>query len=179
MGQVGYLVKPDGAKVTRAEVIQVLTETSLLIDADDVALWVEDFDTKTLDDDSSIEISDRCFEIVGKKQYTNVLGASRVVFVLRPFDFVAAQEEALRRKPIGRDWTAADGTAMGNAGFIRVVGVQALLIKPTGEETTVRLAELSTEDQAWIRDVVKRRAARPDDVLPSDLRGFRRGPSRR
>jgi hypothetical protein len=157
------------------KILQVIDENNALCQfgtGGRLQFWFE-MPTNGMVDGKIYDMEDRIFEVTGTKAYTTALGVSKTVFVFRlakvqASDIRAAEDGAkaaaaakareakaarLRQFDAAkwRTWTAADGKHRTEAKFLKVANGVLTLEKKDGKTVEVRLEQLSSEDQDFVR----------------------------
>jgi hypothetical protein len=144
------------------EVDHVVDESNLLCQGN--TLWIEGLDTSEVVDEAVVDASDTIiFEVQGTKNYETVLGANRTVKHLKAMDVSKAASAARKLVALQdyRIWRDGSGKFAVLAKFVEFEKGQVTLERRDGKRSDIALNRLSKDDQRYVREVVKSRAA-PD-----------------
>ena len=158
-GQIGYLVR-NSTEYTYS-LNQVLDDRNALIYGNKI--WIEGINTADLVDDSVISLRGVVFVVAGTKRYTTVTGATRTVKHLAVLDTTKADQifNKLLETRGFRVWTDNKGKTQ-MARLLRRSGGKVYLKLPNGTRLSLRLKELSKQDQEWtLKEAGRKRSATP------------------
>lgn len=161
-GTVGWLadylprtLQPVGA----AKVVQVVNRTNAIVTVNDNWFWLAEFDASGVTDGAAISIKDRVFQVVGTRTYKTVIGGTKTLYELRPFDVTPFANRAFadREAKAWRTWQSRDGRFSVEAKFVRFDRGKADLQKRDGKTISVGLSQISDADAAYVRAELARR----------------------
>ncbi len=143
-GQRGILRDRD------CEVINVVSDTELIVRNIGEVVWVSNVDASNIVDDSTVRLS-YGFEVAGKKNYTNVAGGSRTVWHLKAVSFKEEIEEATKLWIAAntREWTIDGKPVKGR--LLEVDGSLATILTEGNETVKARSTTLSGDDRSYIK----------------------------
>jgi SLA1 homology domain 1, SHD1 len=168
VGKVGRLVRYGGDDAgiplpvilkddPVAEVQQVIDQSHVLVQVEDVTIMIEGTDTSTIADGTQFQFT-KAIHVTRTEQYKTVLGALRTVYVVEAVSdsqFDEIKRECIKRAPEGfdyfkREWTDVTGKFKIKAKLVKSNQKEITLKKEDGKEVTVPRSKMSSADRKWL-----------------------------
>lgn len=156
-GDIGFLGRSQ-TLLAEIKILQVISDSKLLVTVDDVVLMLSGLGTTGLTDGSVLDPKN-AFVVAGTESYTALNGAKRTVLLLeyvpreKLLEIHASAQKIMPKRPRQyREWKSLNGGFTVSAEYQHDDGKAVTLLKENGSTVVVPITKLSKEDRQWLEN---------------------------